>query len=97
MLYNPFFSLNPPASKSIFPKEKREKKKAIKRYGQCGKPKGNGIIGGVPFRGGNRLCRSLLVAGAVGVHNTLAAFLSFSHWKMFWYVDSIFIHSINAE
>lgn len=36
-----------------------------------------------PFRGGNRLCRSLLVAGAAGVHNTLAAFLSFSYWEMF--------------
>ncbi len=50
-----------------------------------------------PFRGGNRLCRSLLVAGAAGVHNTLAAFLSFSYWEMFWYVVSIFILRINNK
>jgi hypothetical protein len=76
VLYSLFF-LHPPASKNIYPKEKTEKKKATKRYGHCGRPKGNGIIGGVPFRGGNRLCRSLLAGDAAGVHNTLAAFLSF--------------------
>jgi hypothetical protein len=43
------FSLNLPASKNIYPKEKTEKKKAIKRYGHCERPKGNGIIGGDPL------------------------------------------------
>jgi hypothetical protein len=91
-----FFLLTCLPQKAFFQK-KKGKKKAIKRYGQRGKPKGNGIIGGVPFRGGNRLCRSLLVAGAAGVHNTLAAFLSFSYWKMFRQDSPIFIIRINAE
>lgn len=40
-----FFS----APQNFFPKEKTEKKKAFTGYGQLQKPKGNGIIGGVPF------------------------------------------------
>jgi len=60
------FSLLRFTSQNFFPKEKTEKKKATKRYGQSEKPKGNGIIGGVPFRGGNRLCHSLL-AGLVPI------------------------------
>ncbi|WP_268849156.1 hypothetical protein [Flavobacterium aestivum] len=70
--------------RKAFFQKKKGKKKAIKRYGQRGKPKGNGIIGGAPFRGADRLCRSLLVADTAGVHNTLAAFLSFSYWRMYW-------------
>lgn len=50
MLYNPvsFFFLTCLPQKAFFQK-KKGKKKAIKRYGQRGKPKGNGIIGGDPL------------------------------------------------
>ena len=49
MLYNPVTLAFLPASQNFFPKEKTEKKKADNPSGEREKPKGNGIIGGVPF------------------------------------------------
>ncbi|MBA4153682.1 hypothetical protein [Flavobacterium sp.] len=49
MIYNTVTFPFLPAPQNFFPKEKTEKKKAFIGYGQLQKPKGNGIIGGVPF------------------------------------------------
>jgi len=56
-----FFS--PACPKSIFPKEKTEKKKANKKCGESGKPKGNGISpeGWICEERAKPLCRSLFV------------------------------------